>query len=139
MRLWHEDLIKKLPRMQLQGMIREIPAMRGKGWGKKHSTVDYVFEHDMEKLVAFHQLVIKEFKKRCHNSDPIWEEYTYRGKRADRNYDIVPLRVDQYLMQSENIYPEHNDQYLEECINNLMEKGVVCKFFKKFLDREIVS
>ena len=45
MRLWHEELISKLPRQQLLGQHREYCALRGNGWGKKHATVDYVFEH----------------------------------------------------------------------------------------------
>ena len=42
MRLWHETLIPLLPRQQLLGQHREVAALRGKGWGKKHATVDYV-------------------------------------------------------------------------------------------------
>ena len=45
MRLWHETLIPLLPRQQLLGQHREVAALRGKGWGKKHATVDYVFTH----------------------------------------------------------------------------------------------
>ena len=45
MRLSHEELISKLPRQQLLGQHREYCALRGNGWGKKHATVDYVFEH----------------------------------------------------------------------------------------------
>ena len=39
MRLWHQDLIPKLPRPQLLGQHRECCALRGNGWGKKHATV----------------------------------------------------------------------------------------------------
>ena len=39
MRLWHEELISKLPRQQLLGQHRECCALRGNGWGKKHATV----------------------------------------------------------------------------------------------------
>lgn len=42
MRLWHEALLPKLPRQQLLGQHREVAALRGAGWGKKHATVDYV-------------------------------------------------------------------------------------------------
>ena len=45
MRLWHESLISKLPRQQLLGQHRECCALRGNGWGKKHSVVNYVFEN----------------------------------------------------------------------------------------------
>ena len=34
MRLWHEDLIRKLPRQQLLGQHRECCALRGNGWAK---------------------------------------------------------------------------------------------------------
>ena len=34
MRLWHEELISKLPRQQLLGQHRECCALRGNGWGK---------------------------------------------------------------------------------------------------------
>lgn len=34
MRLWHQELISKLPRQQLLGQHREIAALRGNGWGK---------------------------------------------------------------------------------------------------------
>ena len=39
MRLWHEALISKLPRQQLLGQHRECCALRGAGWGRKHSVV----------------------------------------------------------------------------------------------------
>ena len=44
MRLWHQDLIERLPRQQLLGQHRECAALRGRGWGKSHATVNYVFE-----------------------------------------------------------------------------------------------
>ncbi|MEG2409297.1 pyrimidine dimer DNA glycosylase/endonuclease V, partial [Lactococcus sp.] len=54
MRLWHESLIKKLPRQQLLGQHRECCALRGKGWGKPHSTVNYVFNYSPYKLFQYH-------------------------------------------------------------------------------------
>ena len=35
MRLWHQDLIKLLPREQLLGQNRECCALRGNGFGRK--------------------------------------------------------------------------------------------------------
>lgn len=43
MRLWHEQMISKLPKNQLLGQHRECCELRGNGWNKKHKTVDYVF------------------------------------------------------------------------------------------------
>ena len=80
MRLWHQALISKLPRQQLLGQHRECCALRGKGWGKKHSVVDYVFTHSPEKLVAYHMMIMFEMKKRGYKPDPIWENCNYRGK-----------------------------------------------------------
>lgn len=54
MRLWHYKLIPCLPRQQLLGQHRECCALRGKGWGKPHSTVNYVFKYNIEKLVKYH-------------------------------------------------------------------------------------
>ena len=50
MRLWHQDLIPKLPRPQLLGQHRECCALRGNGWGKKHATVNYVFDYSPYRL-----------------------------------------------------------------------------------------
>ena len=62
MRLWHEELILKLPRQQLLGQHRECCALRGNGWGKKHATVDYVFEHKPFLLFKYHELIMQEMK-----------------------------------------------------------------------------
>ena len=41
MRLWHQDMINKLPRQQLLGQHRECCALRGNGWGRQHATVNW--------------------------------------------------------------------------------------------------
>ena len=72
MRLWHQSLISKLPRQQLLGQHRECCALRGKGWGRKHSVVDYVFTHEPDYLVAYHHLVMDEMERRGYKPDKIW-------------------------------------------------------------------
>ena len=125
MRLWHEDLIKKLPNKQLLGQWRECLALLGNGWGKKHSVVNYVFDYNESKLVGF------AFK--------VADEMIERGYKPNRDLIIAALRrrnltykdIDYIITEgyeqlfNGNIYPEHNKQYLEECINNLKNKGVV--------------
>lgn len=54
MRLWHYKLIPYLPRQQLLGQHRECAALRGKGWERKHATVDYAFRHSPNNLIAYH-------------------------------------------------------------------------------------
>ena len=127
MRLWHQALISKLPRQQLLGQHRECCALRGKGWGKKHSVVDYVFTYKPEKLVAYHMMVMLEMKKRGYKPDPIWENCNYRGKvLGEEDFWCDPASVNVLFKYSyENLYPEHNDSYLKECLDNLAEKGII--------------
>ena len=118
MRLWHEDLIEKLPRQQLLGQHRECAALRGAGWGRPHSVVNYVFDYSPYKLYQYHMLVIDEMKNRGYNPDPLWENPLYRGKKVDayQNLDKINLTYP--------IYPEHDDKYLKECLENLSDKGI---------------
>lgn len=125
MRLWHQALIPKLPRAQLLGQHRECCALRGNGWGKKHSTVDYVFKYPYAKLVAYHYLVMDEMKRRGYAPDAVWLIPSYRGKlcaQCDVNQSYV--NDEWFHSELQNIYPEHNDAYLQECIDNLRAKGV---------------
>ena len=125
MRLWHQSLISKLPRQQLLGQHRECCALRGKGWGKKHSTVNYVFKYSPEKLVAYHFMVMFEMKKRGYKPDSVWENCNYRGKILGEDCWCDSASVNVLFKYSyENLYPEHNEAYLKECLENLLEKGV---------------
>ena len=125
MRLWHQSLISKLPRQQLLGQHRECCALRGKGWGRKHSVVDYVFTHIPERLVAYHYLVMDEMERRGYKPDKIWRDINYRGK----DLGIEPSWCDEVMFETwrcykGNIYEEHNKYYLEECKENLRQKGI---------------
>lgn len=126
MRLWHQDLIPHLPNHQLLGQHRECCALRGKGWKRKHSTVNYVFNHPITWLYAYHMLIIWEMNRRGYNHDKLWESVTYRGQNC------YPLRPDKGLYKEamsklesfDKIYPEHDRAYLEECLQNLNKKGI---------------
>lgn len=129
MRLWHEELIPYLPRQQLLGQHRECCALRGKGWGKKHATVDYVFTHEHEYLVAYHFEVMDEMRKRGYKPDPIWYASNYRGAILGNQVcwanvdkaDNIRLEV---KFKNQFIFPEHNEEYLKECLDNLKSKGI---------------
>lgn len=133
MRLWHESLIPYLPRQQLLGQHRECCALRGKGWGKPHSTVNYVFDHPIEWLWAYHMKVMQEMSRRGYKHDDKWEFVRYRGKKSNmcEAKDNSEIR-DAVCKLSKNVivYPEHNTLYLGECLHNLYEKGVEIKFEK---------
>ena len=122
MRLWHQALIHYLDNRRLLGQYRECCALRGKGWGRKHATVDYVFKHDLAHLYEYHCLVMHELVKRNRNTkiDNKWLVRTYRGK----NLPIATRsEVGTYVWTGELIYAEHNDSYLKECLLNLKSKG----------------
>ena len=125
MRLWHESLIPLLPRQQLLGQHRECAALRGKGWGRKHSVVDYVFTHEPDYLVAYHWKVMDEMEHRGYKPDKIWRDINYRGKELgyEENWCEMALVVACYEA-NEMIYSEHNDTYLNECVENLRQKGI---------------
>lgn len=116
MRLWHHALIPKLPRQQLLGQHRECCALRGKGWGKKHATVDYVFEHPYYMLYHYHLEVMSEMESRGYIADGKWLNAGYRGKSLGTQKYLQPVPFKHY--------PEHNAAYYDECVENLKNKGV---------------
>jgi len=119
MRLWSEQLIKKLPRQQLLGQHREIAALRGKGWRKPHSTINYIFNYDLSKLYDYHCLIMEEMLDRGYNVSEEWLDHQYRGKLLGYDKSIKLNKTTKYP-----IYPEHNENYLKECIDNLKSKGI---------------
>ncbi|MGO3318780.1 MAG: TIGR02328 family protein [Leuconostoc carnosum] len=118
MRLWHENLIKQLPRQQLLGQHRECCALRGKGWGKPHATVNYVFDHSPFKLYQYHKLVMTEMLSRDYQPDPLWLEPLYRGKHT------LPYTTLEPIVPTHPLYPEHNETYLADCLENLRQKNI---------------
>ena len=119
MRLWHQGLLQALPRKQLLGQHRECCALRGKGWGKKHSVVDYVFTHPISMLEDYHQAVMQEMESRGYSVDYLWTFRGYRGKSFGKQ--VLKERIPKH---EGIVYPEHDDDYLKECQDNLDAKGI---------------
>jgi uncharacterized protein (TIGR02328 family) len=128
MRLWHQKLIPHLPRQQLLGQHRELCALRGAGWGRKHATVNYVFTYEPERLVAYHVLIMDEMRKRGYNPDKTWYNRNWRGNTLQEQNDWCSynecMRYWENALEDCMIYPEHNDAYLQECLDNLKGKGI---------------
>lgn len=141
MRLWHQSLLPHLPRQQLLGQHREICALRGNGWGKKHSVVNYVFDHSYRRLYAYHCFVMNEMEKRGYRPGEEWLEFSYRGKTLGRNTPIPSLDIEEetlptalyrmFVKGDELVYPEHDEVYLKECLENLKGKGIIIKIKKR--------
>ena len=130
MRLWHQSLIHLLPRQQLLGQHRECCALRGKGWGKKHSVVDYVFTHEPELLIAYHYIVMEEMEKRGYHPDRTWDNPNWRGNILGEQEGWANKSLVEDIWMNVNqmnkiIYPEHDDAYYQECIKNLAGKGII--------------
>ena len=128
MRLWHQFLIPFLDRQRLLSQHRELCALRGKGWGKKHATVDYVFTHDPALLVAYHYCVMTEMERRSYQPDNSWYDPDWRGSTLGKQEGFADKRLVEQLWMNVNqmesvIYPEHNDEYLAECISLLKDKN----------------
>lgn len=130
MRLWHYKLIPFLPRQQLLGQHRECCALRGLGWGRKHKTVDYVFRHSYARLFFFHGLVINEMHRLDYDVNVNWGRIEWRGNRKDTLSESEKYRelyayhrVSFDVRRGRPVYPEHDKNYLFECLVNLEEKG----------------
>jgi uncharacterized protein (TIGR02328 family) len=71
-----------------------------------------------------------EMERRGYHPDITWRNPWYRGKALGESelMEVDPDLVDdQYCYATHKggtIYPEHNAEYLRECIENLKSKGV---------------
>ena len=122
MRLWNQELIPHLPRAQLLGQHRECCALRGLGWGKKHSVVAYVFQYSPFRVWAYHSLVMAEMWRRGYHVGECWVDPSYRGL----NCAPWGVEVMEEQINADRIYPEHDESHLADDIDNLASKGVAC-------------
>ena len=116
MRLWHQFLIPYLPTQWLLGQHREITALRGLGWKKPHRTINYVFQFSVERLIAYHYLILNEMKERSIHYDEKWEDCNYHGKRKKQSHYIQLYKIMGIIEWSESheipIYPQHTHVFL---------------------------
>lgn len=125
MRLWHQLLIRYLPKQQLLGQHRETSALRGGSFGKKHSVVDYAWRYHPYALYSYHMTVIEEMENRGYNVNQQWKDPCYRGKNMERwptslfdgqtkfNYDCYTTTA----------YKEHDSKYWDECCDLLENRS----------------
>lgn len=69
-------------------------------------------------------------EKRGYEANSLWRDAEYRGKKLGYiSNDIDIIEAQNIYMESLTgkqitIYPEHNDEYLQECLDNLRSKGI---------------
>lgn len=121
MRLWHEDLLPLLPRAQLLGQHRDA-ARSGALLGKKACGGGLCIRPSAEYLILYHLRVMMEMARRGYRAEPCWASPGYRGRRCEaREIDTALMAL---LAGRRPVYPEHGPLYLEECLENLRQKGV---------------
>ena len=72
---------------------------------------------------------MEEMERRGYHPDPIWYQVNWRGTRLGEEKgwgnEIEVNEIKCFCRDgSAMIYLEHNNSYLEECIENLRGKGV---------------
>ena len=62
---------------------------------------------------------MQEMTKRGYRVSPEWLDKVYRGKQMPA-YDKLEVEELPAI-----IYPEHDATYLQECLDNLKQKGII--------------
>ena len=126
MRLWSQQIISKLPQQQLSGQWREVIALLGNGWGRKHSTVNYVFLHSEDKLVAYSNLIADESERRGGKPNRNLIRLALLKRHSNEIVNLIFMGANWWYKQ-DIIYLEHSEDYKIDCINNLYNKGIIIK------------
>lgn len=109
MRLWHQDIIRYLPRSQLLAQWRELNSIFAKE--DKHILINYIYDYPPDHLYTYTKIVIDEFKLRG---------YTIRSfEKMERYFSPYKVKIVENLFEN-----HHNDDYLEICYFNLKEKYI---------------
>lgn len=116
MRLWDKNLIKVLPREQLQGAWRELSAIAGaiqKNGTPNHILVNFVLDYDFDHFITYAQLVRDEMTRRGYRTTPAVM------------IKIISLKPDYTTIPFEHLYEDKMTiDYLQICYWNLYEKFI---------------
>ena len=68
-------------------------------------------------------------ERRGYHPDPIWRNANWRGNtlQEQENWCNQELANEFWLVAIDGgrLFPEHNDEYLQECLDNLAGKGII--------------
>lgn len=121
MRIWHYNLIKILPNVQLKAMRYELGDMIKQYPNIKHGLVKYANNYDIKYLYSYLEDVLKEFDNRKINHNTKYDNTIKQIVKEKSKHPFLGLCL---------YYPEHNDRYLKQCYYNLQEKydrGIITK------------
>lgn len=116
MRLWHKDLIEKLPREQLVAQWRECSAIASNIVTKgtpNHILVNKIMDYSFNHFISYAFYIRQEMTRRGYRTmNSVWDKII--SVVDDDNYNILPLN---------ELFPDwHNDTYWVICYYNLKEK-----------------
>ncbi len=121
MRLWHKDLIEKLPDKMIVSQWRELSAITGsinKKGTPNHRLVNIILEYDKSHFYTYSNIIYNEMKRR--NMKPNSNVYNKIDAYCHSNI------IDRKLLFKD----WHNDRYYKQCYYNLEEKydrGIISK------------
>lgn len=104
MRLWHYRIIPYLPKSQLLAQWRELNSIFVNQ--PKHILINYVYDYDKKYLLNYTAIILMELYIRnikYHLANAI---IYFKDIKSDSSY----------------VFKEHNQEYLEICYYNLLEK-----------------
>jgi uncharacterized protein (TIGR02328 family) len=105
-------------------MHKEISGMRGDGWGQNHSTVNYVWKYQRYDLYRYHEVLLDERDRRGFGYNNKFRDPTFQNNKVGYIRDEKLLYTGPSAGYDNPIYPEHDYDYLVECIENLEGKDV---------------
>lgn len=112
MRLWHKDLIKFLPRLQIVSQHRELQSIFVNE--NRHILINFVYEYPYEHLKAYSELVKKEMYSRGYK---ISDKSLLQEKQFFEKHNVKDV------VSYEGLYAEKMDDiYYKICLYNLLEK-----------------
>ena len=81
---------------------------------------------------------MEEMERRGYHPDRVWDNVDWRGNQIGEACNWADAKGVEELWMNVNqmgaiIYPEHNDAYLRECIDNLKSKGIDTTEMEKLL------
>ncbi len=109
LRLWHQSLLRNLPKSQLLAQWRELNSIFAKE--DRHILINYIYDYPKDDLFAYTQLVLNEMRARNINIRTL--------DKMERYFTDVPFEqiMDPFVHH-------HNEEYFEICYFNLKEKYI---------------